>query len=99
MTEVLTAVGGGGHAGRTRDRRTKRPGRWATASPRTVVTSRRVAPYTPPGQGERVWRAAIVGVLGAVRAWLRRSAVRRALDGVTGCALLSFSAILARDRP
>jgi threonine/homoserine/homoserine lactone efflux protein len=46
-----------------------------------------------------VWLAAIVGVLGSVRVWLRRPAVRRALDGITGCALLGFSAKLARDYP
>jgi threonine/homoserine/homoserine lactone efflux protein len=46
-----------------------------------------------------VWLSAIVAALGGVRSWLRQRAVRRALDGVTGCALLGFSAKLAREHP
>jgi threonine/homoserine/homoserine lactone efflux protein len=46
-----------------------------------------------------VWLSAIVTALGGVRSWLRQRAVRRALDGVTGCALLGFGAKLAREHP
>ncbi|MBC6459822.1 LysE family translocator [Actinomadura sp. HBU206391] len=46
-----------------------------------------------------VWLSAVVAALGGVRSWLRQRAVRRALDAVTGCALLGFSAKLAREHP
>jgi threonine/homoserine/homoserine lactone efflux protein len=44
------------------------------------------------------WLLLVVAVLHRARRWLERGAVRRALDALTGCALLGFGALLATER-
>ena len=45
-----------------------------------------------------VWLALLVAGVARARRWLSRRPVRRALDGLTGIALLGFSVRLASER-
>ena len=52
--------------------------------------------YTVAGLGV-VWQVLLLVFVHRVRGWLRRRKVRRAMDGVTGTALLGFGAALALE--
>ncbi len=63
---------------------------------RTTTWDALVLAYTVAVLGG-LWLLALLFFVHRVRAWLKRRRVRRALDGVTGTALVGFGAALALD--